>query len=54
MENFKPSQNYLNNIDMYKQMHIDGYKKKDGGYIDKDKSFNGISTIPYAPIIKKS
>ena len=38
---------------MYKLMHTEGYKKKDGGYIDKDKSFNGISTIPYAPIIKK-
>ena len=37
---------------MYKRMHNEGYKKKDGGYIDKETSFNGISTIPYAPIIK--
>ena len=34
-------------------MHIEGYNKIDGGYIDRDKSFNGMSTIPYAPIIKK-
>ena len=37
---------------MYKQMHDEGYNKIDGGYIDKDKAFNGISTVPYAPIIK--
>ena len=53
MQKFRPSQNYLNNINMYKKMHKDGYGKKDGGFIEKDKSFNGISTIPYAPIIKK-
>ena len=52
MQKFRPSQNYLNNIEMYKKMHNEGYKKEDGGYIDKEKSFNGISTIPYAPIIK--
>lgn len=53
MEKFKPSKNYLDNINMYKQMHNEGYGKKDGGFINKEKSFNGMSTIPYAPIIKK-
>ena len=53
MQKFRPSESYLNNIDMYRQMHKEGYGKKDGGFIEKDKSFNGISTIPYAPIIKK-
>ena len=38
---------------MYKKMHREGYEKKDGGFIEKENSFNGISTIPYAPIIKK-
>lgn len=53
MEKLKPSRNFLENINMYKQMHDEGYKKIDGGYINKDQSFNGISTIPYAPVIKK-
>ncbi|MDC3021794.1 hypothetical protein OA167_00750 [Pelagibacteraceae bacterium] len=26
---------------MYKKMHKEGYAKKDGGFIEKDKSFNG-------------
>ena len=53
MQKFRPSENYLNNINMYKQMHKEGYGEKNGGFIEKEKSFNGISTIPYAPIIKK-
>ena len=53
MQKLKPSRLFLDNINMYKQMHDDGYTKTDGGYIDRDNSFNGISTIPYAPIIKK-
>ena len=32
MEKLKPSKNFLENINMYKQMHDEGYKKIDGGY----------------------
>ncbi len=53
MKKIKPSKKFFENINMYKQMHTEGYNKIDGGYIDRDKSFNGMSTIPYAPIIKK-
>jgi len=53
MQKLQHSKKFLENINMYKQMHNEGYAKIDGGYIDKEKSFNGISTIPYAPIIKK-
>ena len=52
MQKLQHSKKFLENINMYKLMHTEGYKKKDGGYIDKEVSFNGISTIPYAPIIK--
>ena len=53
MKKIELSKSYYENINMYKQMHNSGYKKIDGSYVEQDKSFNGISTIPYAPIIKK-
>lgn len=53
MQKLKLSENYYKNIEMYKQMYDEGYKKIGGDYVKKDKSFNGISTIPYATIIKK-
>ena len=51
MKKIKPSKKFFENINMYKQMHTEGYNKIDGGYIDKDKSFNGMSTIPYLSLI---
>ena len=53
MFKFKPSRNYLEKINMYKKMHEEGYTEKNGKKVSEEKSFNGISTIPYAPIIKK-
>ena len=43
MQRLQHSKKFLENINMYKRMHNEGYKKKDGGYIDKEVSFNGIS-----------
>ena len=36
MQKIRPSKNFLKNINMYKQMHEEGYNKIDGGYINKE------------------
>lgn len=52
MNNSLLSKIYLENIKIYKTIHKNGYHKINGEFVNKEKAFNGISTVPYANIIK--
>ncbi len=53
MQNFKPSKQYLENIDYYKKMHLEGYDLIDGRRRQPENAYDGKSTLIFAKLIKE-
>ncbi len=53
MSKQNPSKEYLENINYYKKMHLEGYDLIDGRKRRAIDAYNGKSTIAYAQLIKK-
>ncbi len=52
MQENKPSKEYLENLDFYKKMHIDGYDLVTGKKRNPKNAYDGKSTLIYAKLIK--
>ena len=53
MPNFQPSKEYLENLEHYKKMHVEGYKLSNGKIRVPDEAYNGKSTLIFAKLIKQ-
>ncbi len=53
MQNYKPSKQYLENIEYYKKMHLEGYNLIDGRKRSPQDAYDGKSTLIYATLIKE-
>lgn len=53
MKNYKPSKEYLENINYYKKMHLEGYDLIDGRRRQPENAYDGKSTLVYAKLIKE-
>lgn len=49
----QPSKEYLDNIEYYKKMHLEGYDLIDGRRRDPHNAYDGKSTLIYAKLIKE-
>ena len=49
----KLSKEYLNNLENYKKMHLEGYKLIDGRKRNPNNAYDGKSTLIYAKLIKE-
>ena len=52
MNKDNPSKKYLENLNYYKQMHLEGYKLIDGRKRNPKDSYDGKSTLVYAKLIR--
>tara|TARA_X000000368_G_scaffold414855_1_gene405482 strand:- start:1138 stop:1812 length:675 start_codon:yes stop_codon:yes gene_type:complete len=51
--NKNPSEEYLKNIDFYKEIHKKGYQSKKGHFVNNVDAYHGGSTREFAKVIKK-
>ena len=51
MSNSQQSKEYLENIEYYKKMHLEGFKLSNGKITTSDEAYNGKSTILFAKLI---
>ncbi len=51
--NKKPSEEYLKNINFYKEIHNKGYQSKRGHFVNNVDAYHGGSTREFAKVIKK-
>ena len=52
MSKQNPSKEYLENLDFYKKMHLEGYNLIDGRKRKPNDAYDGKSTLIYAKLIK--
>ena len=52
MSKQNPSKEYLENLDFYKKMHLEGYNLTDGRKRKPNDAYDGKSTLIYAKLIK--
>ena len=53
MSNSKPSNEYFENLEHYKKMHVEGHKLSTGKIRTSDETYNGKSTLIFAKLIKE-
>ena len=53
MSNSQKSKEYLENIEYYKKMHLEGFKLSNGETTTSDEAYNGKSTLLFAKLIKE-
>tara|TARA_B100000029_G_scaffold383086_1_gene378507 strand:+ start:3853 stop:4518 length:666 start_codon:yes stop_codon:yes gene_type:complete len=53
MSKKQPSKEYIENLNYYKKMHLEGYDLIDGRRRKSDEAYDGKSTLVYAKLIKK-
>ena len=52
MSKQNPSKEYLENLDFYKKMHLEGYSLTDGRKRKPNDAYDGKSTLIYAKLIR--